>query len=119
MQTPPQRLMSVQNFIKDGTAIQYYTGLEDYDTFKFILQTLGPAAQFLTYYGGFTPSIDIEDQFFLTLMKLRRGTPSFELSRGFGLSQTGVSNVFITWINFLSAEWGGGGNCSGGLQESL
>ena len=93
-------------FICDPEAIQFYTGLKDYATFKFVLSTLGPAVDCLNYYNGTVPSLDTQEQFFLTLIKLRQHKTNFEISRLFGLTVTGVANVFITWINFIYFQWG-------------
>lgn len=105
-QTPPLPPFSVEQFVKDSDGIQFYTGLKDYETFKFVLQTLGPAVNCLNYYGGANPALVIEDQFFLTLIKLRQHPTNFELSRWFKLSENGVSSVFITWVNFMACQWG-------------
>ena len=48
-QTAPQPMFSIENFSKDDKAIQFYTGLESYLKFKFVLNTLGPAAYSLNY----------------------------------------------------------------------
>ena len=38
-------------------------------------------------------------------MKLRRHTTHFELSRLFILSESGVTSVFVTWVNFMFHQW--------------
>ena len=43
-QTAPQPMFSIENFSKDDKAIHFYTGLESYLKFMFVLNTLGPAA---------------------------------------------------------------------------
>ena len=70
-QTEKPGFFSVDQFVKDDAAIQFYTGLSDYQTFKFVLNTLRPAAHSLTYYDGVTPPLHVLDQFFLTLIRLR------------------------------------------------
>ena len=52
------------------------------------------------------PILNIEDQFFLTLIKLRSHKANFEVSRLFKTSKTGVMNIFGTWINFMACQWG-------------
>ncbi len=105
-QSKSKAIFTVQLFVDDPEAIHFYTGLKDYSTFKFVLSTLGPAVDCLTYYSGAVPPLDVEDQFFLTLVKLREHKVNFELSRLFGLTISGVTNVFVTWVNFLYAQWG-------------
>lgn len=49
--------------------------------------------------------MSVENQFFLTLIKLRRHKTNFELSRLFNISETSVINIWVTWINFMSRQW--------------
>lgn len=97
---------SARDFMFNDSRIHYFTGLESYKKFEFVLQTLGPAADDLNYHNGWIPSLSVEDQFFLTLIKLRRHTTNYELSQDFGISEAAVTNIFVTWINFMSVEWG-------------
>ncbi len=106
IQVTMDRRMSARHFVADQVGMHFYTGLESYEKFRFVLSTLGPAAHSLTYYNGATPDLDVEDQFFLTLIKMRRAKPHFELSRDFGVSEACVSSIFITWVNFMALEWG-------------
>lgn len=96
---------SISNFVFDARAVHYYTGLENYDKFAFVLATLGPAAYCLRYRWRQCHNISVEDQFFLTMIKLRLHTPDFELSRMFDVSEFSVGNIFVTWINFMSLQW--------------
>ena len=92
-------------FIHDPKGIHYYTGLEDYEKFNFVFDTLRPAAYELNYYHNVIPSISVIDQFFLTMIKLREHTTHFSLSRLFNISENSVSNIFVTWINFMYRHW--------------
>ena len=65
----------------DDKGLYYYTGLEDYSNFQLLLDILGPAASKLTYVRGISPPLPVVDQLLLTLMRLRRYTPYFELGR--------------------------------------
>ena len=107
-QPPTQQLPAHQLFSAKRTSdyyIHFYTGLETYKKFAMVLVTLGLAAHHLRYYYGITPRLSIEDQFFLTLIKLRTHPTNRELGFFFGLSQKQVSNIFITWINFMYCQW--------------
>ena len=44
-------------------------------------------------------------QFFIVLMKLRRHTTNFELSKFFNVTEADVYNIFCTWIRFMSLQW--------------
>lgn len=104
-QSDHPRLYTAKHFALDDEGIHFYTGLEHYGKFRFVLDTLGPAAYDLIYYRGVVPSLDIEDQFFLTLIKLRQHKVNFELSRMFNILEASVANIFITWINFMAVQW--------------
>ena len=95
----------IHNFEHDSAAVHFYTGLEDYLNFFFVLNTLGPAAYCLNYIYHSVVSISVPNQFFIVLMKLRRHTTSFELSRMFGVSESVITNIFITWVIFMEKQW--------------
>lgn len=97
------RFLSSKNMNTD--MIHFYTGLETYDKFKMVLQSLGQAATCLNYYYNVVPPIDVEDRFLLTLVKLRTHPTNKELGYFFNLNEKQVSNVFITWINFMYFQW--------------
>ena len=97
------QLYSAKKFDDDN--IHFYTGLESYEKFRMVLDTLDPAAHALVYYYGVDPPISVEDQFFLTLIKLRTHPTNKELGILFCLNEKQVSNVFITWINFMCCQW--------------
>lgn len=46
-------------------------------------------------------ALEPEDQLFLTLMKLRQAKEDIELSILFQVSETVVSQIFLTWINLM------------------
>ena len=48
--------------------------------------------------------LDIEDLLLLTLMRLRVGTPEFDLAFRFQVSQSLISRILVTWIPFLAKE---------------
>ena len=104
-QTPPIAMFSVENFSNDDTAMHFYTGLESYAKFLFVLRTLGAAAYNLRYIYFQVDSVSVENQLFMTLMKLRRYTTNFELSRFFSVSESTVKNIVYTWIIFMSKQW--------------
>ncbi|XP_050417526.1 uncharacterized protein LOC126830968 [Patella vulgata] len=79
----------------------YYTGLESYDAFMCLFYSFGPVVDELRYFYGTKPKMSTEDQFFLTLVKLRLGRSNFELSDTFEICEKELMNIFITWINFM------------------
>ncbi|KAL0839830.1 hypothetical protein ABMA28_016457 [Loxostege sticticalis] len=99
------RLFATEELIFDDTSVKFYTGLETHKKFKFVFNTLCPMAYNLCYKSGNVISLSVEDQFLLTLMKLRRNYCNFELSKIFGVSPTVISNIFVTWVNFMFDTW--------------
>ena len=43
----------------------------------------------------------VEDEFLLTLMKLRMALSNTDLGERFNISEGTVTNIFLTWINYL------------------
>ena len=89
---------SIERFKFNNGAIQYYTGLDDYEHFQLLFFILGPSVYELDYQ---CTVLLPEDQLFMTLMKLRQGKDDQELSILFEVSMTTVSNIVSTWINFM------------------
>ena len=100
-----QSTFSAWKFRHHPDAIHFYTGLESYEKFVFVRQTLGPAQDELIYYHGVRPTLSVEEQFFLTLVKLRQNKVNFELSCLFDITERSVTNVFVTWVNFMAVSW--------------
>jgi len=90
--------MSVYDFKDNASAIQYYSRFDNYDHFIMFFEVLGPAAHHLSYKCS---TLEPADELFLTLTKLRQAKDNFELGLFFGISQTTVSCIVRTWINFL------------------
>ena len=95
---PVRQKYSIENFKFDAKAINYYTGFSSYEHFMYLFQCLGPASYELNYKCA---TLDPTDQLFLTLMKLRCAKEDIELSLLFNISESTVSRIIITWINFL------------------
>ena len=79
-----------------------------------------PAAKSLVYYGSNTDadrlvsgkvekrgpkrSLSLEQEFFLVLARLRLGLLEIDLATRAALSQSQLSRIFITWIDFLHSK---------------
>lgn len=99
------RFFSTELLQTDEQAVMYYTGLESYQKFNLVLQTLMPMANNLKYRWSRVLSLSVEDQFLILLIKLRCNKPDYEISKMFGISKTEVSNIFVTWVNFVHDMW--------------
>ena len=105
--------------------IQFYTGFTSYKLLKACFDFLGPAVENLNYWGQ---GKDVEtnndtldgsdksskgrhrtlcpiDEFFLIMIRLRLGLLERDLAYRFGISQSTVSRILITWINFLYLQF--------------
>lgn len=89
---------SVDNFELNDKAVKYYTGFENHQHFMLLFHILGPAVNCLSYK---CKTLAPRDQLFMALMKLRQAKDDLELSLFFHVNETTVSNVVVTWINFL------------------
>lgn len=99
--------LSVENLEHKSELLHYYTGLVSYERFQAVFRTLGPAVNHLTYWRTRTVStISPMNQFLLMLGKLRQDIDYLPLSSMCGVSKYTAENVYITWINFCSRQWG-------------
>lgn len=101
--------LSFDSFERDEQLLHYYTGLESVQKLKTVFHTLGPAVNHLQYYRTNTvnhQTISPINQFILMLAKLRQDLDYFPLSKLCGISVSCAHNVFVTWINFCSRQWG-------------
>ena len=104
---------SIELFIKNDDAIQFYTGFETYHILNICFQFLGDAVDHLQYRGSKAkPTVHLEsrgaprvltplNEFFLVLCRLRCALMENDLAYRFGISHSTVCRIFITWINFL------------------
>ena len=104
------RLMNIRD---DGTQIMFYTGFQSYQAIEAFYHFLGPAAECLCYSSDKTVSskkkrrdrsLSPIEELFMTLIRLRVGLMEQDLAYRFGVSQSTVSRIIITWINFLYLE---------------
>ncbi|XP_034236304.1 uncharacterized protein LOC117642332 [Thrips palmi] len=82
--------------LNDDIGILYYTGLESYEKFLYVFNTLCPEAHHIKYRYNNVINLSVQDQFLLSLMKIRKNMDDYELTRFFGVFDVTVSNVFRT-----------------------
>lgn len=98
-------ILSVEVLRGNQQAMYFYVGLESYEKFMLVLNTLMPMCNDLYYKGSKVINVSVADQLLITMIKLRRYLPDFELAFLFGISESNVANIFITWINFMYEIW--------------
>jgi hypothetical protein len=90
----------------DAKLFKFYTGVTP-QQFNHLYKSLGESVHKLKFWGGLKrkgktiKKITPDNQFLLTLMKLRHTFPNKDLAYRFGISASMVSRIFITWIQFL------------------
>ena len=105
-QSPRFSLLSIEQLKLKPKALTYYTGCHSAQHFDFILDILGKAAYHLKYYTKRRPRhISVENQLLITLIKLRCHMPYIELAHQFNSSEKVISNICITWINFMAVQF--------------
>jgi len=102
-----EAFLTFNRLSKDKSLLHYYTGLENADKLFAVFSSLGAAAYNLTYYRTVsTNGISPLNQFILMLAKLRQDLDYLPLSHLCGVSKFTAQNIFITWVNFCSRQWG-------------
>lgn len=105
-QTSKRPKLDIETFVNDDEGVHFYTGLETFAKFKMVFSTLQENSKKLTYFYGHPPRhLKPLDNFFLTLMILRRNYTLYEMKRWFDITEKEVSNIYITWVRFMSLEW--------------
>ena len=96
---------TITDFKDKPKSLLHLTGLENYDKFMLVLYSLGPGVYHLKYVQKHTGNLDVPNQLFLVLWKLRRYTSDLELAEHFNVPECAVGNIFVTWILFMSKTW--------------
>ena len=102
---------TIESIQHDDKAVLFYTGFSSYAYLITCFNFLGPAVTTLNYHSkdsekephftGRRRALTSLNEFFLTLCRLRLGLREQDLSYRFKISQSTVSRIITTWINFL------------------
>ena len=111
-----QSVLRIEHVLASNTTFKFYTGFQNYQTFKAFFDYLQPACHFLNYAGsnsnteysietqqkvGRTRSMSPEQKLFMILVRLRCGLTGPDLAFRFSISETQVSHIWVTWLEFL------------------
>ena len=107
-----QYRLRAENFKGRDKEIKFYTGfatwnlfhlffqsLEVYDVYN--LQYIGRERTFPDGKRGPLRALDLLNEFFLTVIRLRLGLMEADMADRFGISQSLVSVIFNTWLSLL------------------
>lgn len=110
-----KKAFSIETVKENDKLLRFYTGFENYEVFSMVLDFLGrETADHLDYQNtenlreikhkykpGPSRALNIENEFFLVLCRLKVGLLEEDLSLRFGVSQSVVSQIINTWIKFI------------------
>ena len=115
-----KQTLFVQLQMKPDSSTRFYTGFPSFEVLVATFKALRPTAENMYSWSqmqrlrnkctqdaeGLRKTIkncklSLFDQFYLVLQKLRVGTLNQLLADNFNISQTTVSRIFISWVNFL------------------
>ena len=108
-------LFRLENIKCDDNLIKLYTGFNDHETFvAFYEEILQSDAKMMRQWSGRrsgcnyddvkvgpTCKLPLEEQFFMTLVRLRLGLLEHDIAYRFNISQASVSRITSTWINLM------------------
>ena len=80
------------------------SGVHTKQIFDIIVNCVARFRGNINYYNGWQVQEDLvrlEDQIFITLMKLRQNYPNFHIAQLYGISESTVSNIIHTFIHVL------------------
>ena len=114
---------TIDDVKENNKFIHMYTGLQNFSIFQWLFKRLEHKIKCLTYYNtdqssqiskanisktsknrGRKRKLSLENEFFLTLCRIRSGLTEEDLGFRFGISQGTVSQILSTWITFLGKE---------------
>ena len=117
----PKSRFLLDDIKSNPKSFRFYTGLTDYETFKIIFDSFGPAAGILVYHGtkanpenidtpeynkrGPKRALTAEQEFFYVLVKLRLGLLEEDIAFRVGISCSHFSRICITWLDFLHSKF--------------
>ena len=123
-----KRIFTVDNFTSDED-ITIYTGFPSYDVFMATYNYLNPGqnGENIRFWRSVSNDVDPEyyerepelgvgpgrprtlnakEEFFLVMCRLRQGFPERHLGHLFDISQSTVSRIVISWVNFMYLRFG-------------
>ena len=120
-----ERLFCFDNISKNDSLINFYTGFPNLKTMMALYEFLEPGDGGENIHFWYSGKEDIQrdvskksvkrgrprslkptDEFFLILCRLRQGFAELHLAQLFNVSQSTVSRIVISWINFMYLKLG-------------
>lgn len=108
-------IFGLERFKSNDSDISFYTGFPDYEALCQCLLVLNPGknGEHIIYVNTDTTrkntrnrKLSVNDEFFMTLVRLRLGVFENHLAHLFAVSQSTVQRVCTTWLNFMYLKLG-------------
>lgn len=96
---------SVYNYEHNSKAINFFTGMENFEKLTHIFSSLGDCSNLKYFYEMPPVRYNVFEQFFMTLLILRRHQGFEEISMLYQITLKQVANIFITWIRLMASQW--------------
>ena len=112
-----KQVLRLSNIKDDEDKVKFYTGFSTMSALMVCFNFLGPSVNMLNYWHGSTQETQVKitrsrrrklppiEEFFLVLIRLHLGSFEQDLGYRFGISQTTVSCIIVTWINFMYLQF--------------
>ena len=97
--TPASKCLSMDNLKENEKFVKFYTGLPDYDTLKVVFDLACKCLQSTIQHG--LRRLTNDDEFLLTIIKLRLNLRNADLGFHFGIAESTVSTIIHKWLNIL------------------
>ena len=111
-----RRKLTQDMIMADNASVRFWTGIQTLTLLNFLFEFLLPCAQHVPLWMGKkrqqktttnyrkTPkkrTLAFFQEFLLVLVRIRRGLDTGEMTALFGVTQSHVTHVFITWVNIM------------------
>ena len=114
-----QKTLTLENIKDNPKQMQFWTGFPSFDNFKAIFDSLEPRAKNMVYWRGHMSTstctstrsnkpgperkLDLLDEFFMTMVRLKVGLLTEDLAQRFNVSAGTVSSVVTSWVNLMNS----------------
>ena len=114
--TTPKCHFSINDIKSNPKQMAFYTGFSSHEEFQlcFMLLDVGENCKNMIYIDNQhnvsrstrSKKLTPEDEFFITMVRLRVGLFVQDMSLRFGISSSSITRIFLSWINYIYLKLG-------------